>query len=131
MKHVLKTGRGVSAACARGKRQVETGRGGTEAHQGRGRADKCTLTLPRTSPDKRSPDVSVSVRPPRAGLNTAPVVRGLGVEWVVVLKVRIRVATRARCAGSGRLQANEVAAPVQDEVAPGENGRMIPLVTGP
>ena len=50
-------------------------------------------------------------------------------EEVVVLEVRIGVATRARCVGDGRLQANELAAPaapVQDEVASGENGRMTP-----
>jgi len=39
----------------------------------------------------------------------------------VVLEVRIGVATRARGAGGGRLQANELAAAVQDEVSTGEN----------
>jgi len=40
-------------------------------------------------------------------------------------------ATRARGAGGGRLQTNELAAPVQDEVAPGENGRAAPHATDP
>ena len=41
-------------------------------------------------------------------------VRGLGVEEVVDLEVRIevKVATRARGAGGGRLQANELAAAI-------------------
>ena len=38
--------------------------------------------------------------------------------------LRIGVVIRTRGAGGGRLQANELAAPVQDEVAPGENGRV-------
>jgi len=46
------------------------------------------------------------------------------VEGVVVLEVRTGVATRARGAGGRRLQANELAAPVPDEVAESENGRM-------
>ena len=36
-------------------------------------------------------------------------------EEAVVLEVRVEVATRARGAGAGRLQVNELAAPVQDE----------------
>jgi len=47
------------------------------------------------------PDVNVPVRSPRAGVNTAAIVRGLGVEEAEVLKVRIGVATRARGAGGG------------------------------
>ena len=57
-------------------------------------------------------------------MNAAPGVRGLGVEEVAVFEVRIGVATRTRGAGGGRLKAIELAASVQDEVAPGENGRM-------
>jgi len=49
------------------------------------------------------------------GLNTAAGARGLGVEEAAVLEVGIGVATRTRGAGGG-----------QDEVAPGENGRMTP-----
>ena len=45
-------------------------------------------------------------------------------EKVVVLEVRIGVATRARGAGGGRLQANELVDQVRDEVASGENDRM-------
>ena len=47
-----------------------------------------------------------------------------GVKEVAILKVEIGVATRARGAGGGRLQANELAAAVQDEAALGEYGRM-------
>ena len=60
------------------------------------------------------------VRPPRTGVNIAPGVRGLDVEEVLVLEDRTGVATRALGAGGWRLQANELAAAVQDEVAPGE-----------
>jgi len=70
------------------------------------------------------PDVDVPVRPPETGVNTASDVRGLGVEKAAVLKVRTGVATRARGAGGGRLQANELAAPVQDD-------RNTPHVTDP
>jgi len=47
------------------------------------------------------PDVDVPVRSPRTGVNTAPGIRGLGVEEVVVLEVWIGVATRTRGAGGG------------------------------
>jgi len=40
------------------------------------------------------------------------------------IRNRAGVATRTCGAGDGRLQADELAAPVQDEVAPGENGRV-------
>jgi len=53
-------------------------------------------------------------RPPRAGVNTAPGVRMLGAAEVVVLEVRTGVATHARGAGAWQLQANKLAAPVQD-----------------
>jgi len=53
-------------------------------------------------------------------VNIAPGVRGLDVEEVLVLEDRTGVATRALGAGGWRLQANELAAAVQDEVAPGE-----------
>ena len=52
-------------------------------------------------PKKLAPDVDIPVRPPRTGVNTATGVRGLGVEEVVVLEVRIGVATRTRGAGGG------------------------------
>jgi len=44
---------------------------------------------PQTEPKKLAPDVAIPVRPPRTGVNTATGVRGLGVEEVVVLEVRI------------------------------------------
>jgi len=47
------------------------------------------------------PDVDVPVRSPRTGVKTAPGIRGLGVEEVVVLEVWIGVATRTRGAGGG------------------------------
>ena len=47
-------------------------------------------------------------------------------EEVVVLEVRIGVATHTCGAGGGRLQADELAAAIQDKVAPGENGCMTP-----
>ena len=56
---------------------------------------------PQTKPKKLAPDVEIPVRPPRTGVNTAPGVRGLGVEEVVVLEVRTGVATRTRGAGGG------------------------------
>ena len=56
---------------------------------------------PQTEPKKLAPDVDIPVRPPRTGVNTATGVRGLGVEEVVVLEVRIGVATRTRGAGGG------------------------------
>ena len=63
-------------------------------------------------------------------MNTASPVSG---DWeeVAVLEVWIGVATRARGAGGRRLQANELAAPVQDEVAPVKSGHMTPHATGP
>jgi len=91
-------------------------------------ATEPTSHPPRTSPEKLTPNVDVSVRPPRRGVNTASDIRRLGVDQVVVLDVRVKsqVATRARRAWRRRraLQANELAAPVQDEVAPDKNGRM-------
>ena len=80
---------------------------------------------------KLTPDIDVLVRPPRTGVNTAYGARGLGVEEVAVLGVRTRVATRTLGAGGGRLQANELAAAIQDEVAPGENCRMTPHAVDP
>ena len=62
---------------------------------------------PSHSSEKLTPDVDVSLRPPRTGVDTASGVRGLGVGGIVVIKVRIGVA-RARGAGGGRLQANEL-----------------------
>ena len=53
----------------------------------------------QTKPKKLTPDVGILVNPPRTGANTAPVVRGPGVEEVVVLEVKIGVATRTRGAG--------------------------------
>ena len=41
------------------------------------------------------------------------------------------VATRALGADGGRLQAGGLVAPVQDEVAPGKNGRLTPHAAGP
>jgi len=64
-------------------------------------------------------------------VNSASDVRKLGVEEVVVLEVGIGVAIRARGAGGWRLQANELAAPVKDEIAPGKNGRMTPHAADP
>jgi len=84
---------------------------------------------PHSSPEKLTSDVDVSVRPPQRGVNIASGVRGLGVEQAVVLEFQIGVAPRARGAGGGRLQANELAAPVQDEVALGDIGRMTPHAT--
>jgi len=43
-----------------------------------------------------------------------------------MLEVRTGVANSTRGAGGGRLQANELAAAIQDEVASGENGLMTP-----
>jgi len=83
-----------------------------------------------TPPESLTPDVDVPVRTPRTGVSTAPGVRGLGLEEVVVLEVRTGVAIRARGAGGGRLQADKLAAPVKDEGATGENGRMTPNATG-
>ena len=86
---------------------------------------------PQTEPKNLTPDVDIPVRPPRTGVNTASGVRGLGVEEVEVLEIWIRVATRTRGAGGWWLQVNELAAAIQDEVAPGENGRMTPHAAGP
>jgi len=74
----------------------------------------------RTSPGDL-PDVDVPVRPPQTGVSTVPGARGLGVKGAVVLGAMTGVATRARGTGGGRLQVNEIAAPVQDEAAPGTN----------
>ena len=78
----------------------------------------------RTLPETLAPDVDVPVRPPRTGVNTASSVRGKGVKEVAVFKVRTEVAIRTRGTGGGRLQVNELAAPVQDEVVPGESCRI-------
>ena len=64
------------------------------------------VTEPTSAPSNRTqklkPDVDISVRPPRRGVNTASGVRGLGVEEVIVLEERaIGVATRTRGAGGG------------------------------
>ena len=76
---------------------------------------------PQTEPEKLTPDVDIPVRPPRSGVSTVSGVRGLGVEEVLVLKVRIGVATRTRGASGERLQANELAAAIhfliQDDFA--------------
>ena len=56
---------------------------------------------PQTKPTKLMPDVNTPVRSPRTGLRTLPGVRGLRVEEVAVLEVRIGVATRTRGAGGG------------------------------
>ena len=81
---------------------------------------------PHRSPAKLTPDVDVSVCPPQTGARCP----GTGRGRVVVLEVRIGVATRAPGAGGGRLlQASKLAAPVQDEVALGETGRMTPHAT--
>ena len=50
-----------------------------------------------------------------------------GAEEVAVLEVRIGVTTCTR----GALQAKELAAAIQDEVAPGEDDRMTPPVADP
>ena len=52
-------------------------------------------------------------------------------EEVVILEVRIRVAIHTCGTGGGRLQADELAAAIQDEVAPGENGCMTPHAADP
>ena len=65
------------------------------------------------------------------GVNPTPGVRGLGVEEVVILKVRIRVATHTYGTSGRRLKANELAAAIQDEVAPGESGCMTPHAADP
>ena len=52
-------------------------------------------------------------------------------EEVVVLEVRTGVTTCTRVASGGRLQANELAAAIQDEVAPVGNGRMTPHAADP
>ena len=86
---------------------------------------------PLTPPEKLTPDVDIPVRPPRTGVNTTSGVRGLGVEEVALLEVRIRVATHTCGTGGGRLQADELAAAIQNEVAPGENGCMTPHAADP
>ena len=62
-------------------------------------------TEPTSAPSNRTkktkPDVDFLVRPPRTGVHAASGVRGLGMEEVVVLEVRTRVATRTRGAGGG------------------------------
>jgi len=85
----------------------------------------------KTEPKKLTPDVDVPVRLPRTGVNIASGARELGVEEVAVLEDRTRVAIRTRGAGGRRLQANELAAPDQDEVASGEKECIIPHTTGP
>ena len=55
----------------------------------------------------------------------------VGVEEVLVLEVRIGVATHTFGTGGRRLHANELAAAIQDEVAPGENGCMTPYAADP
>ena len=70
---------------------------------------------PRASLEEIAPDVDVPVCVPRTGVKTASGVRELGVGEFVVLEVRTGVATRARGAGGRRLQANELAAAVQDK----------------
>ena len=72
---------------------------------------------PRTSSEKLTPDANIPVCPPRMGVNTASGARGLGVEEVAVFRVRTGVATRTCGAGRGQLQANGLAAAIQDEVA--------------
>jgi len=67
------------------------------------RASKFTLTL--------YPDVDFPVRPPGVGVNTAPGVRGLGVEGVIVLEIRTGATSRTRGAGGKRLQANRACGP--------------------
>ena len=64
-------------------------------------------------------------------MNTTSGVRGLGVEEVVILEVRIGVATHTCGTGGRRLQANELAAAIQDEVASGENGCITPHAADP
>jgi len=64
-------------------------------------------------------------------VNTASGVQGLGVEDAAVLEFRIEVAARACGEGGGQLQAKKLAAAVQSEVAPGENGRMTTHATDP
>ena len=86
---------------------------------------------PQTSPEKLTPDVDIPVCPPRTGVNTASGVRGQGVEEVAVLEVWIGVATHTCGAGGGRLQANELAAAIQNEVARGEIGCMTPHAADP
>ena len=56
---------------------------------------------PQTEPKKLTPDVDIPARSPRTGVKTAPGVRGLGVEEVTVLEVRIKVANRTRGEGGG------------------------------
>jgi len=68
---------------------------------------------------KLAPGIDFPVRPPRT-VKAAFDVRGLRVVEVKAFVVMTGVATRARGAGGGRLQTNELAAPVQDEVAAGE-----------
>jgi len=56
---------------------------------------------PQTKPKKLAPDVGILVRSSRTGVSTVPGVRGLGVEEVAVLDIRIGIATRTRGAGGG------------------------------
>ena len=64
-------------------------------------------------------------------MNPTPGVRGLGVEEVLILEVRIRVTAHTCGTGGRRLQADKLAAAIQDEVAPGENGCMTPHAADP
>jgi len=60
------------------------------------------------------PGIDVSVFPPRTtGLNAASGVRVLEMEKAAVLEVRTGVTSRARGAGGGRLQANELATAIR------------------
>jgi len=49
---------------------------------------------PQTSSEERTPDIDVPVRPPQTGLNAGSSVRGLGVEKVVGLEVRVEIRSR-------------------------------------
>jgi len=95
----------------------------------RNRANKRTHTL--NPGNYRLTSTWRFVRPPRTGVNAASLVRGLGVEEVEVIEATIGVATRERDAGGVRLHASKLAAPFQDGVAPGENGRMNPHAADP
>ena len=86
---------------------------------------------PQTPPEKLTPNADIPVRPPRTGVNTTSGVLGLTVKEVVILEVRIGIATHTCGAGGGRLQANGLAAAIQDEVASGENGCMTPHAADP
>ena len=63
----------------------------------------------------QSPDTAALASVPYGIVLVRVRVRGLGVEEVVILKARIRVATHTCGTGGGRLQADELAAAIQDE----------------